>query len=120
MSYDFVLDVTNWTEQQRAALEAAPQLVAEEVKNRIQELTPVETGRLRASWQVVVEDDEHISIETNVEYARRINYGFIGTDSLGRHYDQLGHHMVEQAAEEAPGIASNVWKALQDKGGPQQ
>lgn len=109
MEYDFVIAIDNWTAQQRRALEVAPRLVAEEIKNRIQELTPVETGRLRASWQVVVEDDEHISIETNVEYARRINYGFVGTDSAGRSYDQAGRHMVEQAMQEAPEIADRVW-----------
>lgn len=111
--YDFIVAIDSWTQQQRAALEQAPQAVAEEIKNRVQELTPVETGRLRASWQVVQEDEDHISIETNVEYARRINYGFVGTDSLGRHYDQAGVHMVEQAMQEAPDIADRVWKALQ-------
>lgn len=31
-------------------------------------------------------------------YARRQNYGFVGTDSLGRQYNQEGAHFVEHAA----------------------
>lgn len=108
--FDFVLDIDKWTERQKKALEEAPRAVAEAIKDRIQELTPVKTGRLRASWNVVQEDDDHIAIVTNVEYARRINYGFVGTDSLGRHYDQVGVHMVEQALNEAPEIAQKVLK----------
>lgn len=30
-------------------------------------------------------------------YARRMNYGFVGTDSLGRSYNQEGFHFVEAA-----------------------
>lgn len=30
-------------------------------------------------------------------YARRMNYGFVGTDSLGRSYNQEGFHFVEGA-----------------------
>lgn len=30
-------------------------------------------------------------------YARRLNYGFVGQDSLGRTYNQEGHHFVERA-----------------------
>jgi hypothetical protein len=33
----------------------------------------------------------------NAVYARRINYGFVGADSLGRHYNQVGRHMIETA-----------------------
>lgn len=31
------------------------------------------------------------------DYARRLNYGFVGQDSLGRSYDQQGYHFVEFA-----------------------
>lgn len=35
-------------------------------------------------------------------YARRMNYGFKGTDALGRSYDQEGAHFVEYAIEMWP------------------
>lgn len=35
-------------------------------------------------------------------YARRLEYGFSGTDSLGRHYEQTGNHFVGAAAAMFP------------------
>lgn len=37
-------------------------------------------------------------------YAMRVNYGFSGTDSLGRMYDQDGYHFVEWARDQWPEI----------------
>jgi hypothetical protein len=43
-------------------------------------------------------------------YARRIEYGFTGEDSLGRYYNQPGHHMAQQTVAEMPAIAqSSNW-----------
>lgn len=33
-------------------------------------------------------------------YARRVNYGFNGTDSLGRTYNQKGAHFMEYGADQ--------------------
>ena len=38
------------------------------------------------------------------EYARRINSGFTGADSLGRNYSQVGAHFVEGAVDQWPAI----------------
>lgn len=35
-------------------------------------------------------------------YARRMNYGFIGQDSLGRTYHNQGFHFIEAAAKKWP------------------
>lgn len=88
------------------------------------DLTPVDTGFLVANWQpglnapVLSEVDAYgngyaaskeamvvteiklgdtFYYTNNAVYARRINYGFVGADSLGRHYNQRGAHMIEQA-----------------------
>lgn len=39
-------------------------------------------------------------------YARRQNYGFVGTDSLGRSYDQKGAYFVERAVTMWPFLVS--------------
>ena len=39
-----------------------------------------------------------ISLGYQANYARRMNYGFVGTDSLGRLYNQTGAGFVEYAA----------------------
>ena len=38
------------------------------------------------------------------EYARRVNNGFTGADSLGRNYSQAGAHFVEGAVDQWPAI----------------
>ncbi len=40
-----------------------------------------------------------------VSYARRIEYGFQGTDAKGRTYHQEGRHMLQQTFTEMPEIA---------------
>ena len=37
-------------------------------------------------------------------YARRVNNGFTGADSLGRNYSQVGAHFVEGAVDQWPAI----------------
>jgi len=48
-------------------------------------------------------------------YAARVNYGFTGEDSLGRHYSQQGAFFVEQAAQQWPQIVAQVAAELKDR-----
>lgn len=44
-------------------------------------------------------------------YARRMEYGFTGEDSLGRSYNQQGNGFVRLTAQQWPGIvADSAWK----------
>lgn len=104
---DFELDISRWVAQAQQRNATAPMAIAEALLTRVKELTPVLTGRARASWEIVP-GDGNIEITTNVEYMRRLEYGFVGTDSLGRHYDQTGHGMVAQTIVEAPEIIKKV------------
>jgi len=47
-----------------------------------------ETGDLAASWNVRPEGKNTAWVESREPYAARIEFGFHGTDSLGRQYDQ--------------------------------
>lgn len=47
---------------------------------------------------------DYIHLGFQAGYARRVNYGFVGEDSLGRNYNQEGAHFVEYAA--------SVWPTL--------
>jgi hypothetical protein len=38
----------------------------------------------------------------------RVEFGFVGTDSLGRHYNQRGVGMLQQTLAEMPSIAVNA------------
>lgn len=47
---------------------------------------------------------ERLYLGFQAAYARRQNYGFVGTDSLGRNYNQSGFAFVEKAAAKWPFI----------------
>lgn len=54
-----------------------------------------------------------IRIGTNLPYARRIEDGFTGTDSLGRQYDQPAQPYLRPAADEAgPAAVQEVADAV--------
>jgi len=90
------------------------------VQARASERTPVDTGRLRASISYSVDgstvqsnpmaksqEDTQVGTQkgfaivgTNVEYARRIEYGFSGQDSLGRTYNQPKQPFLRPAVDD--------------------
>lgn len=48
---------------------------------------PVRTGDYRRSWSTR-RNAKTVTVGTNKPQARRLEYGFVGADSLGRHYNQ--------------------------------
>lgn len=109
---EFEFEIDKWVAKAHSRIERAPLAIAYALLGRLQELTPVDTGRLRAGWQIE-EEPYKIVISNRVEYAARINFGFTGKDSLGREYNQRGAHMVEQVIAEGPAIAEKVIRDLQ-------
>lgn len=128
---DFAADIKKWVAKTKQNAELVFQNVAQETLTRIKERTPVKTGYLRANWVVTTSPDaipvqgtkdeaalnaeisdakigETIFIVNPVVYARRIEYGFNGKDSLGRSYHQMGHHMVAQTMAEIKNIVDKV------------
>jgi len=83
---------------------------------------PVDTGNLRNSLQSSIAGgasgegkSSHIMVAAGMKggdlatftwgnseypYARRVNNGFTGADSLGRNYSQVGAHFVEGAVDQ--------------------
>lgn len=100
---DFVTQIDDWVNKAGGRLRELCLGTAFAVEARVKELTPVVTGNLRASWHVTVDPDK-ITIATGVAYGRRVEYGFVGEDSLGRYYHQEGRHMVQQTVAELPDI----------------
>lgn len=105
---DFEVSIDQWVQKARDRSNQAAAAIAHAAAERLKELTPVVTGTLRAGWQVEQIGPDKWAIVNNVVYARRINYGFVGQDSLGRNYDQRGVHMVEQVIQELPDIAKRA------------
>jgi hypothetical protein len=48
-------------------------------------------------------------------YARRINYGFVGQDSRGREYNQRGYLFVQKAGQQWQGIVRAVSAELKSR-----
>lgn len=51
---------------------------------------------------------DKVSYVYNATYARRLNYGFTGFDSLGRYYNQPGRFWIEQVGSQYRTIARQV------------
>lgn len=83
-----------------AALKAA----ALPVLNAAKEKAPYKTGNLRRSLHVgeprVSGGEASITVGTNVPYARRLEYGFVGTDKRGRRYNQPARPYLRPAFDE--------------------
>lgn len=74
----------------------------------VRQRAPVETGGYRRRITARVEGFALI-VESTDAYARRLEYGFVGEDSLGRHYSQSPQPHFRPAAEE---ITPEYVKAL--------
>ncbi len=54
-----------------------------------------------------IKPGDTIYIGWQAKYSRRLNYGFVGTDSLGRTYNQAGYGFAEAAAAKWPAIVAD-------------
>ncbi len=113
----FMADLSAWVAKQKSQPDLYFRALCLGALAKVKELTPVDTGRLRASWQIdpppaQIYAGMRVAITTNVVYARRIDEGFVWADSLGRHYHQAGVHMVEKTVAALPEIAAQVEKDL--------
>jgi len=68
----------------------AVKLAANEYKNDVQQDAPYKTGTYRRSIHVEMQGDDTALVGTNLVYAKRLEYGFVGADSLGRVYNYSG------------------------------
>jgi HK97 gp10 family phage protein len=71
------------------------------IENEAKLLAPVKSGTLRRSIHHVLttstETACNIAIGPDTPYARRIEFGFVGADSLGRRYHQAAHPYMRPA-----------------------
>lgn len=69
--------------------------------NKAKQAAPFLTGTLRRSIHAEPDDGSGLTwtVGTDVEYARRIEFGFVGQDRLGRNYNQAAQPYLTPAAE---------------------
>ncbi|MFE3182770.1 HK97 gp10 family phage protein [Streptomyces violascens] len=75
------------------------------------------TGRYRASWGSEVRRAGPViagEVGSGAPQARRLEFGFVGVDSLGRHYSQRPYQHLGPAVEQAgPLIAQALSQAVE-------
>jgi hypothetical protein len=59
--------------------------------------------------------EDSIKAVWTAAYAARMNYGFVGKDSLGREYNQRGYKFRDLAVQQWPQIVSAVCKEAQQR-----
>lgn len=130
-------------QQVRAVRQIAVQELAKEMSKTIPEggRVPVKSGNLSRSLGVQVgspltikegdvfaqqdfgavllsmTEEDTVYLGYQAAYARRQNYGFVGTDGLGRTYNQAGNGFVEAAAAKWPQIVAAATVKVQQRMG---
>jgi len=72
----------------------------------------VVSGKLKASGSVIRLAKHQYAVVYTAPHARRVEYGFHGTDSLGRKYNQAGSGFLRSSYEEGRMIAMEKTAAL--------
>jgi len=88
-------------------LSAAALIVEGHAKDRV----PVRTGTLKRSIGQGPAGPNAVKIGTNVPYAARLEYGFIGKDKLGRRYNQPPRPYLRPALRESKGEVRETFVA---------
>lgn len=119
----FRANLSEWVKKVGNQADALARQVCQETSERVVENTPVDTGFLRGSWQPMIGKEaltgvvpaatggaypppdvslicagikagDVYTMLNGAAYAKRLEYGFEGPDSLGRVYHQAGRYYV--------------------------
>jgi hypothetical protein len=130
----FKSSLADWLDRTDGKLDALVRQCAQQLSQQVVEDTPVDTGFLRGSWQpsigepasgadastnaypaseislVVAElrAGDKFFLINNCPYARRLEYGFVGPDKLGRVYNQKGRYYVTRNVKQWRRIVAKV------------
>ena len=117
---DFRAALGKWADKVGEQADGLARQVCQEMGYRVVLATPVDTGFLRGMWQPTIGDvasfapkavnmaagpdvslvcagikaGDVFNMANGTAYARRLEYGFVGKDSLGRTYNQVGRYYV--------------------------
>lgn len=129
----FTSDLTKWADLVGVLLDALARQSIQSLVENVKHDTPFDTGNLRGQWQPSINSpppdnqpspgasESAISLAiaqlkagdtyyqyNNAAYALRMEYGFVGEDSLGRKYNQPGRFFVQGAIARWPQIVTQA------------
>lgn len=142
----FAASFDQWAKQQQVNMDALARQSCQELSFNVVISTPVDTGFLRSSWQpsignmtvsmdstadptgaaalsrvymtiTGVKAGDLYHMTNNAAYAKRLEFGFVGTDSLGRSYNQKGRFFVTDNIKKFDTFVKKVISELKPKDG---
>ena len=69
------------------------------------------TGQLASTIAPIANSPFEVQIGVDVPYAARLEYGFVGTDSLGRNYNQAPEPYLQPTLDENEGEIEDMFAA---------
>lgn len=127
---EFRADVSKWVEKAKGNTRGVITETIQDINFEIIVNWPVLTGLSRGSWFAQIgsmpsgrgaagadpyarcnlvaaelELGQTYYMGNTADYSRRLELGFVGVDSLGRHYNQAGRYIVTTALAKAPRLA---------------
>lgn len=128
----FLASINKWTKETEKRCVDAFQMGVLDFFIHLRDTTPIDTGYLRSSLTLGVNGNipagpnaeygsvyndgralsvigglklgDRVTMVYNATYARRLEYGFTGYDSLGRYYNQAGRFWITAAGAKYPSI----------------
>lgn len=126
MTKEFIRKISDWGDKVDVDVEKLAHRAIQRLGFEVVRDTPVDTGILRGGWQPSIGEPvlepkvrndqgggmaasdialkvadlkpgQTFYMVNNTRYARRLEYGFVGQDSLGRNYNQKGRFFVRDA-----------------------
>lgn len=132
----FVKDVAYWRNRAEENLIGSIRAVIRSLVRDIEATTPVDTGVLKSSYYAARNSREprgapgggslgnviavidrmklgdSFTMANVAPYALRVEFGFVGQDSIGRNYNQLGRYWVAGALARHQGAIQGVLSAI--------
>jgi hypothetical protein len=135
----FIAQLQSFAQRFPEKMDAIARQTCQQVSENVITSTPVDTGFLRSSWQPSIgkpqagnggegmqgqaaakisftvaqmKAGEVYYLTNNAIYAKRIEFGFVGKDALGRNFNQQGRFMVTDNVKRWPMVVESVVKDL--------
>ncbi len=116
---EFKVGMAKFAEVAKGRLQQFFTEFSQDISGAVKEATPVRTGFLRNSWHVTINGEDAASVSglkvgdifgyvNTAVYGPRVEYGFVGTDSLGRKYNQAPRAFVRDTVARADAIAAET------------
>lgn len=121
---DFTVSIDAFVAKAKGKAQEFASEFVQDISEAVVNATPVKTGFLRASWYATINSPagkgnvgniglvgadlklgDVYYMNNGAAYAMRVEFGFVGTDSLGRKYNQPPRAFVRGTLDTAPTIA---------------